>query len=74
VGRKAESSNVEREMLKGVKDVFRREMDGDLNVEKAFDRLYEFIDGIQLEALKPEAASGVVKGLRQVDEVLRVLF
>jgi len=74
IGRKAEKSKVDRDISKRVNDAFKKEMDDDLNVEKAFDRLYEFIDGIELEALKPEAASGVVKGLRQVDEVLRVLF
>jgi len=70
-GRKSE---VDREMLKRGKDAFQRGMDDDLNVEKAFDQLYEFIDGIELEALKPEAASGLIKGLKQVDEVLKVLF
>ncbi len=65
---------VDREMVKGVQDAFIREMDDDLNVEKAFDQLYEFIDGIEIETLKPEPASGLIKGLRQVDEVLKVLF
>ncbi len=72
--RKTKRAKVDREMLEGVKGVFKREMDDDLNVEKAFDQLYEFIDGIEVETLKPAAASGLVKGLRQVDEVLRVLF
>ena len=49
-------------------------MDDDLNVERAFDKLYEFIEEIKLETLKPETASGLIKGLREVDEVLRVLF
>jgi len=49
-------------------------MDDDLNVEKAFDRLYEFVDEIKPETLKLKAASGLVKGLKQIDEVLRVLF
>lgn len=70
-GRKSE---VDREVLKGVKDAFQRGMDDDLNVEKAFDQLHAFIDGIELEALRPEAACGLIKGLRQIDEVLKVLF
>ena len=59
---------------KGVKEAFTRKMDDDLNVESAFDKLYEFIEHIKLETLKPKTASGLTKGLKEVDEVLRVLF
>lgn len=74
IGRKAEGSKVDRDISKRVNDAFKKEMDNDLNVEKAFNRLYEFIDRIKLEALRPESASGLLKGLKQVNEVLRVLF
>jgi cysteinyl-tRNA synthetase len=74
IGRKAGRSKVDRDISERVRDAFKREMDDDLNVEKAFDRLYEFIDGIKLETLKPEEAFGLIKGLSEVDEVLRVLF
>ncbi len=67
-------SQADREMLKRVKDAFKKEMDDDLNVKKAFDRVYDLIDGVELEALKPEAASGLIEGLKQIDEVLKVLF
>jgi len=72
--RKTKRAKVDREMLEGVKSVFKREMDNDLNVEKAFDGVYELVEGIKLETLKPEAASGLIKGLKQIDEVLGVLF
>ncbi len=68
------SSEPGQEMLKRVKDAFKGEMDNDLNVEKAFDRVCELIGGVEPETLKPAAAAGLIKGLRQVDEVLRVLF
>jgi cysteinyl-tRNA synthetase len=75
IGRKAETtSKVDRKMSKRVKDGFTREMDDDLNVERAFDQLYEFMKEIKVETLKPETASGLIKGLREVDEVLRVIF
>ncbi len=64
----------DREILKRVKEAFTREMDDDLNVERAFDKLNEFIEEMKLETLKPKTASGLIKGLREVDEVLRVLF
>jgi cysteinyl-tRNA synthetase len=75
IGRKAyPTSKVNREISKRVKDPFTREMDNDLDVVSAFDKLYEFIKEINVETLKPETASGLIKGLREVDEVLRVLF
>jgi len=74
IGRKAGGSKVDRGILKRVNDAFKNEMDDDLNVEKAFDRVYELIDGVELENLKPETASVLIRGLRQVDEVLRILF
>jgi cysteinyl-tRNA synthetase len=74
IGRKAERSKVDGEILKRVKGGFEKEMDDDLNVEKAFDQLYEFIDGIKLETLKREEASGLIKGLEEVDHVLKVLL
>jgi cysteinyl-tRNA synthetase len=75
IDRKADqTSKVNQRMLKRVKDCFTREMDDDLNVERAFDQLYGFIEEIKVETLKPETASGLIKGLRKVDEVLRVLF
>ena len=75
IGRKAnQKSEVDREILKRVKEIFTREMEDDLNVEKAFDKLVEFIEDIKLETLKPKTASGLTKGLREVDNVLRILF
>jgi cysteinyl-tRNA synthetase len=75
IGRKAnQTSQVDREILKRVKEAFTREMDDDLNVERAFDKLFEFIEEIKLETLKPKAASGLTKGLKEIDEVLKVLF
>ncbi len=74
IGRKAGELRADRVMLKRVQDVFRKEMDEDLNVQKAFDRVYDFVQKIKPGALKPEAASGLIKGLRQVDQVLGVLF
>ncbi len=70
-GRKSEAG---REMVRRVKDAFTSEMDDDLNVTSAFDRVYELVDEVDLRTLKPEAASGWIEGLKQIDEVLKVLF
>ena len=75
IGRKAgRRAEVDRGMSKRVKQIFTREMDNDLNVERAFDKLAEFIEKIKLETLTPETASGLTKGLRGIDRVLRVLY
>jgi cysteinyl-tRNA synthetase len=75
IGRRADpTSKVNRKISKRVKDGFTREMDDDLNVERAFDKLCESIEEIKVETLKPATASGLIKGLREVDEVLRVIF
>jgi len=75
IGRKADqTSEVDREILKRVRGAFTRKMDDDLDAEEAFDELNELFEGIKLETLKPKTASGLIKGLKEVDEVLRVLF
>jgi cysteinyl-tRNA synthetase len=60
--------------MKSVKEAFKKEMDDDLNVGKAFDKLYELTEEINLETLNPKTANGLIKSLREIDEVLRVLF
>ncbi len=75
IARKADqTSEVDRNLLKRVKEAFKKEMDDDLNVGKAFDKLYELTEEINLETLKPKTANGLIKGLGEIDEVLRVLF
>jgi cysteinyl-tRNA synthetase len=75
INRKADQkSEVDREISQRMKEAFTREMDDDLHVERAFDKLYEVTEEIKLETLKPEKASGLIKGLREVDDVLRILF
>jgi cysteinyl-tRNA synthetase len=75
IDRKAEQkSKVDLEIVNKVKGAFKKEMDDDLHVEMAFDQLNELTGEIKMESLKPEKASGLIKGLKEVDEVLRVLF
>jgi cysteinyl-tRNA synthetase len=69
-----QKSEVDRDLLERVKGVFKKEMDDDLNPGKAFDKLCELIEEIDLKMLKPKTAYGLTKGLREIDEVLRILF
>ena len=65
---------VDREVREKVKEIFAREMDDDLNVESAFEKLRDFLDGLRQGDLTPQKASGLVAGLKEVDTVLGVLF
>lgn len=57
-----------------MKHLFTRRMDDDLDIEGAFNGLHEFLMKINPEGLKPDVASGYLKILRGIDEVLRVIF
>jgi hypothetical protein len=49
-------------------------MDNDLNVKEAFDGLYETLSGVRIDELIPAEASGIMKDLREIDQVLQVIF
>jgi cysteinyl-tRNA synthetase len=57
-----------------LKKDFRKHMDNDLHVQHAFDAVNKTISGLQPGELIPAEASGVMKGLREIDEVLKVIF
>ena len=49
-------------------------MDNDLNVKNAFDGICSVISEIKTDDLKPAEAAGIIKTLREIDEVLKVIF
>ncbi len=49
-------------------------MDNDLHVRDAFDGLYGIIANTSISDLNAGEASGVVKTLREIDQVLQVIF
>ena len=49
-------------------------MDDDLNVKKAFDGLNEMLSPADIRELKPAEAAGIILALREIDEVLKVIF
>jgi cysteinyl-tRNA synthetase len=57
-----------------IKKSFARGMDNDLNVKEAFDGLYETLSGVRIDELIPAEASGIMKDLREIDEVMQVIF
>ncbi|MEW6001578.1 MAG: hypothetical protein AB1638_02875 [Nitrospirota bacterium] len=59
---------------KRIKEVFTEKMDNDMNVRESFDGLHDILSRIKVEEIKPAEASGIIKTLKEVDEVLRVVF
>jgi cysteinyl-tRNA synthetase len=54
--------------------LFAREMDNDLNVGNAFDALQESLSEIAIGDLTRSEASGIIRALGEIDEVLKVIF
>jgi cysteinyl-tRNA synthetase len=65
----ADGESVER-----VKTIFAARMDDDLNVKKAFDELNRFFSKVDVRELKSSEASGLIRALKEIDNVLRVIF
>ena len=57
-----------------VKELFTNRMDDDVDVRGAFDALYDFLVTADIRGFSPSVASGYLKGLREIDQVLQVLF
>ncbi|MEW6116784.1 MAG: class I tRNA ligase family protein [Nitrospirota bacterium] len=57
-----------------IEKVFRGKMDNDLNVKAAFDGIYDMVMSIDSAALKQSEAAGIIAALKNIDEVLRVMF
>ncbi len=57
-----------------VKALFIDRMDEDLDVKGAFDALHGFLAAADIKELAPSVASGYLKGLKEIDQVLQVLF
>ncbi len=53
---------------------FRERMDDDLDVKGAFDSVSALVSGVNIKDLNPSTASGIIKALKDIDEVLQVIF
>lgn len=67
-------SSPENQISQRLKKVFTEHMDNDLRVRDAFTGLYGIIANTSISDLNAGEASGVVKTLREIDEVLQVIF
>jgi cysteinyl-tRNA synthetase len=67
-------NDLDGSVARGIKGIFVEEMDNDLHVMAAFDGLYGLLSEFEPAKLRPREASGIVKALREIDEVLRVIY
>jgi cysteinyl-tRNA synthetase len=67
-------SDLESKIVRRIRSIFAVCMDDDLNLKKAFDGLYETISGVNVDTLKAGEAAGIIKTLKEIDEVFKVIF
>jgi cysteinyl-tRNA synthetase len=60
--------------VRNLKTIFSGKMNDDLDITSAFDQLYDVFSKMDVKSLKPAEASGLIKGLKEIDEVLQVIF
>lgn len=53
---------------------FEKHMDDDLRVRDAFDGMFALLSGIDIALLAGPDAAGIIKALRDIDEVLQIIF
>ncbi len=68
------TSPVDRTEAEKVRALFENGMDQDLNMKKAIDQLQDFLMEVDAGAIPPRVASGYLQAIREIDEVLQVLF
>ena len=67
---KAKDSAISEKILK----VFSEHMDKDLSVRDAFDGVHSIVSGTDIHSLTQAKASGIIRALKKIDEVLQVIF
>jgi cysteinyl-tRNA synthetase len=65
---------VSQHMARRVRRVFTERMDDDLDVKAAFDALVGTVAKADKDGIGPADAASLITGLRDVDQVLRVIF
>ncbi len=75
IGRKATaSSRPDQSTLKETLAAFETQMDEDLHLDRALGALHEIVQNAGVRRLDSARAAGLTKGLKQIDQVLGVLF
>jgi cysteinyl-tRNA synthetase len=72
--RAGSTTDADTEVARKIKEAFRERMDDDLDVKGAFDNVSALVAGMNIKDLTPSTASGIITALKEIDEVLQVLF
>jgi cysteinyl-tRNA synthetase len=67
------TTDTDTEAARKIKEAFQERMDDDLDVKGAFDNVSNLVSRIDIQNLSPTEASGVIKALKEVDEVFQVI-
>jgi cysteinyl-tRNA synthetase len=73
-GKAGPAAAADTEQARKIQEAFRERMDDDLDVKGAFDSVSALVSGVDVRNLSPAEAAGVTKALKEVDEVLQVIF
>lgn len=73
-GRLIQKTNNGERVAYRLKKTFAEKMGNDLDVRGAFDGLFKIISDIKVDKLKPCETSEIIKVLKEIDEVLKVIF
>lgn len=73
-GRSGTKPDLSGKIVRKMKNSFTEYMDNDLNVKGAFDGVYAILADVKTDKLNPGGASGIIKTLREIDEVFKVIF
>lgn len=68
------SKRTDQEVFRKAGALFRERMDDDLDVKGSFDGIYDFVATMNGAGVTPEKANGIIKALREIDQVLQVIF
>jgi cysteinyl-tRNA synthetase len=68
------TTDTDTDVTRKIKEAFQERMDDDLDVKGACDNVVALVSNIDVRNVTPDTASGVIKALKEVDEVLQVIF
>jgi cysteinyl-tRNA synthetase len=72
--RAGSTTDADTEAARKIKEAFQERMDDDLDVKGAFDNVSNLVSRIDIRNLSSTEASGVIKALKEADEVMQVIF
>jgi cysteinyl-tRNA synthetase len=72
--RTGSTTDADTDVARKITEAFRERMDDDLDVKGALDAVSALVAGVNIKDVTPGAASGIIKALEEIDEVMQVTF